>query len=165
MTASPIDAKSDVVQAASELESLLHSRIATTDDMSLSSDPVKKPSEHILWYNTLPQPFETKLLQAVKAQYGHIAVFDRTLGACPEISRDLGSWCANQYLIDALCEKRLRRYEVKTERAFYARSATGDVTELDKKQAELRSAIDFAEKERKRPAAVEQHELSSKVTE
>lgn len=47
MTASPIDAKTDVALAAHELETILHSRIATTQDMSLTN-AVKKPDEHIL---------------------------------------------------------------------------------------------------------------------
>ena len=56
MTASPIDAKADVTQAANELETLLHSRIATTQDMSLT-DAAKRPEEKLLRYASLAQPF------------------------------------------------------------------------------------------------------------
>lgn len=38
MTASPIDAKTDVVLAAQELETVLDSKIATTLDMSLTGE-------------------------------------------------------------------------------------------------------------------------------
>lgn len=47
MTASPIDAKVDVALAATELETVLDSKIATTEDMSLI-DAVKKPDECVL---------------------------------------------------------------------------------------------------------------------
>ena len=166
MTASPIDAKTDVTQAAGELENLLNSRIATTLDMSLT-DAVKKPTEQVLRYATLPQAFETRFLQSVKAQFGHVEVFRRVFETAPEISRQLGSWCTDRYVVNALSEKRLRQYELKVEQKFHARSTSRDIKELDEKHADLRLAIDFAEKERsnRASAGIQHDDLSSKVLE
>ena len=162
MTASPIDAKTDVRQAADELEKLLDSRIATTLDMSLT-DAVKQRTEAVLSYETLPQPFETRLLQTVKTQYGHVEIFQKIFEASPEIARHLGSWCADQYLFNSLSEERLRRYEIDTERNFYTHSVQRPVEELDRKQAELRSALKFMQKERSKASDIVEGYLSSKV--
>ncbi len=148
MTASPVDAKTDVVQAALELETLLHSRIATTDDMSFTA-AVKRPKEEILLYAPLTRPYETRLLQSVKAKFGHIHAFSQTFEECPRVARELGSWCADQYLIDALAEKRLKQYEEKAERTFYSSNADRDVRDLDKIHADLRSAIELLEQHRR----------------
>ena len=166
MTASPIDAKSDVIQAANELETLLHSRIATTLDMSLT-DAVKKPAEQVLRYSPLPQPFETKLLRSVQAQFGHVGVFRRVFETAPRVARELGSWCADRYLINAFSEKRLRSYEIKEERTFYARSITRDIKELDAKHSELRSAFDHVAREGACPVSdtVRSSDVSSRVLE
>ena len=166
MTASPVDAKMDVMQAATELETILHSRIATTLDMSLVN-PDKKTTEQTLHYAALRQPFETPLLKAFKAEFGDIGAFRRVFATCPEIARQLGAWCADQYLIDELSESKLRRYEVKLEQRFDARRTLDNVQVLDAGLAELRSAFDFLEKEhaRKRVAFDDQYSISPKVRE
>lgn len=142
MTASPIDAKTDVWEAASELETLLDSKIATTTDMSFT-DAVKRPTEHMISYDALPKPFETQLLQAVKASYSHIEAFTKVFNECPEIARELGSWCADQYLTERLSEKNLKGYADKIERKFFKRRMGRDVQELDDAVAEVRAAIEF----------------------
>ena len=163
MTASPIDAKSDVAQAANDLESLLHSRIATTMDASLT-DAVKKPKEQVLPYDALPMPFETRLLQEVRTGYSDIEVFKRVFDIAPRIARELGAWCANQFIISSISEKRVRLYEGKVERKFHQRSRSRDVKDLDAKQAQLRSAVDFVERKRKElPVNIPELDLSSKV--
>ena len=165
MTASPIDAKTDVVQAANELESLLHSRIATTMDASLA-DAVKKPKELALHYDALQMPFETPLLQAVRNQYGDVEVFRKAFELAKRIARELGPWCADQYIIASISEKRLRAYELKVERKFYKRHRRDDVTVLDTKQAQLRSAVDFVQtKGAEISTELESSNLSSKVRE
>lgn len=145
MTASPIDAKADVWTAASELETLLDSKIATTTDMSFT-EAVKRPSEYVMYYSALGRPFETPLLQATKASFGHVELFEKVFDYCSEIAGELGSWCADQYLIDRLSEKNLKGYTSKLERKFYARSAQrtdGDIQEVDDAEAEVRAAIAF----------------------
>ncbi|KAK3678102.1 Dicer-like protein 1 [Recurvomyces mirabilis] len=124
MTASPIDAKTDVEQAANELETLLDCRIATTTDMSLT-DAIKKPIEKVLTYLCLPREgVETPLLRSIKARFGTPVLFERVYEQAVEISRHLGRYCSDLYLINALSERKLKRYEIETERKYYWRTGT-----------------------------------------
>lgn len=146
MTASPIDAKVDVIQAASELECLLDSKIATTSDMSLT-EAIKKPHEQVLTFPPLPQAgFETQLLQAVKARYEHISVFAKAFERAHEISRHLGRWCADCFLLHAFSHEKSKKYELDVEQKFHARNTDRKVAELDDSIKEIRDAIDFVQK-------------------
>lgn len=164
MTASPVDAKEDVTQVAEQLEALLHSRIATTNDMSLSA-AVNRPKENILSYDVLPQPFETRLLQLMRSRYNHIAEFQTIFDKCPAIARELGSWCSDQYLMDALAEKQLKRFQDRNEQGFRAHSVDSSMQDLDHKQAELGAAVELIEAERikRSDAVVHETALSEKV--
>ncbi|KAK4540519.1 hypothetical protein LTR36_009157 [Oleoguttula mirabilis] len=167
MTASPIDAKADVVQAANELESLLHCHIATTDDMSLT-EAIKKPSEQVLKYATLLQKVsDTALLKSIKARFPDLGMFERQFEAVPEIARHLGRWCADLYLVDALSERKMRRYELQLQkRYYYGPSQAGQkVSQLDDKLATLRDVIEFVEKAQSQHVAIRPGDFSSKVTE
>lgn len=151
MTASPIDAKTDVVQAASELENLLDCRIATTSNMSLA-EAIKKPSETILTYLALPRVgLETTLLQQLEARYGHMEIFATIFARAVDIARHLGRWCADRHLVFALSSDRLKKFEMKVERSFYERSVQEDPEkrqkDLDEALKQLNEAIDFAQKE------------------
>lgn len=121
MTASPIDAKVDVIQAASELESLLDCKIATTDGLSLA-EHIKRPDEEILRYDALPQNcFETPLLQDLTSRFGHIEVFASTFQRAAEVARHLGRWCADSFLLHAFSPERSRKYSVEVEKKWHAR--------------------------------------------
>ena len=166
MTASPIDGKSDVDQAATELETILDARIATTFDMSLV-DAVKKPTEQVQRYAALSRPLASPLLQACNNRYSHILVFHRSIQKWQLLARELGYWCADQYLIDKLSERRLRRFESAAEQRFHAQSQNNDISELDDELAELRSAIAYVQSEGLKIATAEINAttLSSKVLE
>ncbi|EMC91542.1 hypothetical protein BAUCODRAFT_570103 [Baudoinia panamericana UAMH 10762] len=181
MTASPIDAKTDVVQAASELESLLHSQIATTADMSLV-EAVKKPKEHVFQYDALPTTgSETDFLRSIKTRFAVPAMFDGICRQSVEISRHLGRWCADLYLANALSERKLPQYELEADRKYYYRDggkrdspmlsenedsistsrrtpieiAVGsNISQLDKRQAVIRAIIAFVESEQSKHAAI-----------
>ena len=142
MTASPIDAKTDVLGAATELETLLDCKIATTTDMSFAQ-VMKRPEELMISYDALHQPHDTGLLYLAKESFGHIEVFAKIFDECPTIARELGSWCADQYLVDKLSERNLKGYADKLERKFFARRMERDVKELDDAVAEVRDAIAF----------------------
>ncbi|SMQ54273.1 unnamed protein product [Zymoseptoria tritici ST99CH_1A5] len=172
MTASPIDAKTDVVQAASELETLLGCRIATTSDMSLA-ESIKKPKECVLQYDALPQTgAETLLLQSLKARYGHVEVFNKTFEQATDISRVLGRWCADSHLVDALGSDKLKKLEATVERRFYARdrSQAADSearqAELERQLKELRDAVAYVQEQATSTAnlaTVTADDVSSKV--
>lgn len=69
-------------------------------------------------YSALAKPSDSKLFQLAKARFGHITVFRGAFDKWSTIARELGNWCADQYLIDTLSEKRLRKYEMKVEQKF-----------------------------------------------
>ncbi|KAM0717086.1 hypothetical protein Q7P37_006938 [Cladosporium fusiforme] len=142
MTASPVDSKSDVTQAAFELESLLHSRIATATDLSFQQ-ALKNRKEEVLQYGPLKRPFETEFLAAIKARYAHIGVFQKLFNTAKDVAAELGPWCAGQYLVDALAEKKLPKYEALVERGFYASSVSRSRADLDRDLAEVRNASEF----------------------
>ncbi|KAK0259642.1 Dicer-like protein 1 [Friedmanniomyces endolithicus] len=189
MTASPVDAKSDVEQAANDLESLLHCRIATTTNMSLTQ-AIKKPDEQVLKYPPLPREgFETSLLKSIKARFSTATMFEPVFEKSVELSRHLGRWCADNYLFHALSERRQKRYESEADRRYYHISSTSNevspptvaisslttdgqahgtkqVSQLDQKQALIKSVIDFVEKEQAKHAVLQPvGDLSPKVLE
>lgn len=142
MTASPIDSRADVLQAAHELEGLLHSRIATATDLSLQQF-LKRKDEHVMLYGPLRSPFETEFLTATKARFSHIVVFHKVFNTAMDIAAELGPWCADQYLVDALAEKKLLKYEALVEQNFYASTDGKSRVELDDQLAELRKASEY----------------------
>lgn len=149
MTASPIDAKTDVVQAASELEELLDCRIATTSDMSLA-DAIKKPNEQLIIYPALPHvAFETALLQKLKARYSGMEVLTKIFAAATDIARHLGRWCADCHLLLAISPEKLKRLELKVENRFYERTSLQDPEkrqkELDIMLKEINEAVIFTQ--------------------
>ncbi|KAK3110193.1 Dicer-like protein 1, partial [Teratosphaeriaceae sp. CCFEE 6253] len=187
MTASPIDAKSDVEQAANELETLLHCRIATTTDMSLTENS-KKPREIVLTYPLLPRAgVETALLRSIKARFSTATMFEEQFEKSKEIARHLGRWCADAYLIDALSERRIKRYEQEADRRYYFAPASASnatsrvdsaalspgehaqgtpsngVSQLDQKQAMIRDVISFIDSEKLKYTTIEDGDLGPKV--
>lgn len=148
MTASPIDAKMDVTKAASELETLLDSKIATTSDMSLTN-AIKKPTEEVLRYDTLPQAgFDTALLQAIRARYGDVSDFTKIFTRATDIARHLGSWCADCYLLDTFSDDKCKKFKVAAEQKFHARNAGQEVLELDETLKVIDAAVHFAQERR-----------------
>lgn len=118
MTASPVDAKVDVKEAAQDLETLLHSRIATTSDLALLRKTVFKPIEEVAVYRRLTPPFETALHTKLKTCYGRMSVFRKLFDASKGISAELGAWCSDIYWSFALTEKEARKVEMTIERSF-----------------------------------------------
>ena len=168
MTASPIDAKTDVTQAASELESLLHCRIATSTHMSLA-EAVKRPAEHILRYAPLPhQPFETDFLRAIRLRFFDVNIFDKVYESAREIGRQLGRWCADAYVANTISEANLQKYEHMLRRRYYSRSATEtdqDISQLDTEMERLQELIGFVKVTQASHLGQESMDLSSKIRE
>ncbi|GAB7362238.1 hypothetical protein MBLNU230_g2263t1 [Neophaeotheca triangularis] len=165
MTASPVDAKTDAVQAAHELETLLHSRIATTTGLSFQ-EAVKRPSEAVLRYAPLKAPFETSFLRDVKTRWPNVIIYKDLYERCESIASHLGRWCADQYLLRALSEQKLRKFVSRTERAFNSRKIARPIGELDDAVAELQEASKYVEQQsQERSFQMEESDLSSKVQE
>jgi endoribonuclease Dicer len=165
MTASPVDAKTDAMQAAHELETLLHSRIATANDLSFQ-EIVKKKHEQVLEYGPMNQPFETEFLRATIARFSHVKVLQTAFDTVRGIAAELGTWCADQYLVEALAEKKLRKYELVVERAFNECPGGRTIADLDKELAEIRKASEYVRgRWELMPKRIDSKDLSVKVRE
>ncbi|OGE58522.1 hypothetical protein PENARI_c001G00533 [Penicillium arizonense] len=111
MTASPVDTKCDIAEAAMRLETLLDSRIATTSDLSLLRHFVSRPKEEEWVYQVLHSPFETELYGTMKTKFGHLSVLETTFQFALHASSELGGWCADQVWPLALANEMLPKLE------------------------------------------------------
>ncbi|KAJ5799821.1 uncharacterized protein N7518_001889 [Penicillium psychrosexuale] len=111
MTASPVDAKCDIAEAAIQLETLLDSRIATTSDLTLLRNFVNKPMEEEWVYDKLPPPFETNLHGTLKIKYGDMPILEGAFRFASVASSELGAWCADQVWALALADEVLPKLE------------------------------------------------------
>ncbi|KAJ5177896.1 uncharacterized protein N7500_000595 [Penicillium coprophilum] len=111
MTASPVDAKCDIAEAALQLETLLDSRIATTSDLALLRNFVNKPIEEEWVYDKLPPVFETNLHGILKTKYGDMPILEGAFRFASVASSELGAWCADQVWALALADEVLPKLE------------------------------------------------------
>lgn len=162
MTASPVDAKVDVDEAALELETLLHSRIATAQDMSLAA-VLKKKNELVIHYGPLRGPFDTEFLSLIMERFGHLKIYSKIFSTARTVAADLGPWCADHYLVEAFAEKRRARYEAAVSRDFLSESAGRPMSELDNKLEDVDNACVYASYRWKISNFQYDQELSAKV--
>ncbi|OQO09415.1 hypothetical protein B0A48_04813 [Cryoendolithus antarcticus] len=142
MTASPIDSKGDVVQAAQELETLLHSRILTSAKARRSEHQMRQ-DEKILLYASLRPPFETNFVGNVRSRFGHISVLAKVYSIAQLVASELGDWCADQYLLRAFTEKRVNRYKRGIEQVHNARTVNAPIDALDAAVADIQAASKY----------------------
>jgi endoribonuclease Dicer len=164
MTASPVDSKTDVRQAASELETLLHSRIATATDLSFQQ-VLRRSEEIFINYAPLRQAFETELLSATKSRFSHLKVFEKVFKLAKDTAAELGPWCADLYLAGALAESHLRKFEAIVGKKFRASSVGKSISDMDREIEEVRRASEYVtgrwkiEKDKDRHVSSKVHEL------
>ena len=145
MTASPVDAKVDVIEAARELERLLHARIATTTSGSLIEFQ-NRVSQQTLVYPPLRTPFETPLYKQMKSKFGNIGsrLFQRLFIKSKDASSKLGAWASDKLWELALTdEQQVRRTEMSMERAYHKENGSEDTTQLDTDFAILKEAAEL----------------------
>ncbi|KAM0328030.1 hypothetical protein ACHAQA_005431 [Verticillium albo-atrum] len=119
MTASPVDALTDIKIAAAQLEGLLHSEIATIPEDSLSFRQVQKEvAEKDCKYHSLERPFITQLHWKIQEQVRNNKNFARALAYSFETSSSLGSWCADRFWQLFLTEETLMKMAAQTEQDF-----------------------------------------------
>ncbi|OCL05832.1 dicer-like protein 1 [Glonium stellatum] len=140
MTASPVDAKIKIKQAARELETLLNCKITTTSESSLVRNNISRPSEDVVEYDRLAEPFETPLHQELKARFGDVSPFKKLFHASKEISAQLGRWASDMFWSFSLAEAETRKMEMRAERKFHVRRDANPIAELDAQIARLREA-------------------------
>lgn len=120
MTASPVDAKTDFLLAATHLETLLHSEIATVDPEKhelLQPAHVEIPVE----YRLAPAAFGTPLWQHLHALIGHNECFRKLFEFSKGCTRELGTWCADRTWHLLLTRDEMAKAKAKTERKINAR--------------------------------------------
>ncbi|KAI3032539.1 hypothetical protein CBS147345_1153 [Aspergillus niger] len=111
MTASPIDTKGDIVDEATRLEKLLDSRIATTSNMSLLRQVVRRPVERVWSFNKLEQPFATSLYKHLEDRFGDMACLEGIFRFAWQASSELGRWCSDRAWARALADDVLPKLE------------------------------------------------------
>jgi endoribonuclease Dicer len=111
MTASPIDTKGDITEAATRLETLLDSRIATTSKITLLREVVSRPIEKVWAYNRLESPFATEFYKLMDTRYGNIKVLEGVFRFAWHASSELGKWCSDRAWWHALADDVLPKLE------------------------------------------------------
>lgn len=139
MTASPVDAIIDVRKAATELEGMLDSRIATTADPDSLRRTVGKPKDElIIYYEPLLAHTNTHLTFQMKSLLGINKVFSKAFSFADSASRELGPWFVDRMWRMFLEDEEALKLEVKTERAFTKEMASSGVVE--RQVSSIRSA-------------------------
>lgn len=133
MTASPVDALIDVRQAATELEGLLQSRIATTADPDALRRTVGKPkAENIVHYDPLHAPINTILTFKLRPLIANNKLFSKAFSFAESASRELGTWFVDRMWQLFLEDDEALKLATKTQRAFTKEMASSEVVERRK---------------------------------
>ncbi|KAI0132078.1 hypothetical protein BJ170DRAFT_612321 [Xylariales sp. AK1849] len=135
MTASPVDAKTDLATAAAQLEGLLHSEIATVIDAELMRDTSSNQegggSERMVEYGLPSEPFETPLWQKLNKLVGKNDVLKRLFTFSKASTRELGRWCADRVWHLCLTPEEILKVKARTERNLLMHQAELPVSTID----------------------------------
>ncbi|KAH6660429.1 hypothetical protein BKA67DRAFT_616874 [Truncatella angustata] len=118
MTASPVDAKTDLAIGAAQLEGLLHAEIATVDDPALMRTVSSKDGaalDQLIEYWLPGENIETPLWQKLNNLLGRNIIFRKLLVYTRACTRDLGRWCADRVWQISLTPNELAKARAKTE--------------------------------------------------
>ena len=163
MTASPVDANTDVQETAVQLEMMLDCRIATTSDVALAANSINRPEEEIARYTRLSDGYETPFHQILKTRYGQLPVFAKLFKKAKQHAAELGRWAADEYWSFCFSEKESRKRELRQELQFNRMKSEKSVTELDGEIAQLREAAEHVKSHDNGVPKLTQKDLSSKV--
>ncbi|KAF1965214.1 endoribonuclease dcr-1 [Bimuria novae-zelandiae CBS 107.79] len=163
MTASPVDANTDVKETAVQLERMLNCKIATTSDVTLASNSINRPTEEIARYSRLPSGYETAFHQELKARYGHMSVFEKLFTKAKLYASELGRWAADEYWSFCFSEKESRKRELRQEFRFNKANTKKSVEKLDDEIAQLREAAEYVKNHDNGVPRLLHEDLSSKV--
>ncbi|KAF2682135.1 hypothetical protein K458DRAFT_342502 [Lentithecium fluviatile CBS 122367] len=145
MTASPVDANTDVQDAATRLENLLHSRIATASATSFDWNKIARPREKVARYPILHHQYETPFHQEVKARYGDMGGFQKFFITSKRISSEIGCWASDKYWSFAFSEEESRKREDRKELQHNKEHNGQEVEKLNAKIARLQAASEFVQ--------------------
>ncbi|KAI1956642.1 Dicer-like protein 1 [Ophidiomyces ophidiicola] len=140
MTASPVDAKVDVVKAARNLETMLNSQIATASNLSLLQQTVARPSEERWVYDRLHKPFETPLYTKLHSRFGNVRALQKTFTYSLDASSNLGAWCADWVWSYALAETSLPKLEGRATRTAMGNIPVAKIIKAESEIQHIREA-------------------------
>ncbi|KAA8904644.1 hypothetical protein FN846DRAFT_21763 [Sphaerosporella brunnea] len=163
MTASPVDARVDVVEAAMDLERLLHSQIRTAEELSFVQRAAKRPNEQIIPFKPLKAPWETSLCLNLRKKYGDLHVLRKVFAFAKEATSQLGPWCADQIWESALSEKSAHKLQRKTEKATGKTFSKEAMDALEKEIALIQEAHEYISTLAFDPPQLTEEDCSSKV--
>ncbi|KAJ3574695.1 hypothetical protein NPX13_g4287 [Xylaria arbuscula] len=119
MTASPVDAKTNVHVAAAQLEGLLHCEIATVNDPDVFlRAAINKPTEGLIEYQNAGVSFETVLWRRLYELVGRNRAFARIFTYSRDCTTEIGRWAADRVWKLWLTQDKGIGIEAKTERDF-----------------------------------------------
>lgn len=90
---------------------MLDSQIATTSDLTLLRQFIKRPREKVWAYNRLEAPFATELFKTMKDHFGDLSSLETVFRFAWNASSELGRWCADRAWAHALADDVLPKLE------------------------------------------------------
>ncbi|KAL1967917.1 hypothetical protein VTN77DRAFT_2334 [Rasamsonia byssochlamydoides] len=162
MTASPIDAKGDVVKAAVTLEKLLDSQIATTSNLTLLRQVVNRPTEQVWKYPRLDPPFKTALYECLETRFGDVECLAKIFKFSLNASSELGEWCSDRVWAYVLAEEVLPKLQGSVSRAFNRSIRNGSMDKVENEINRLKDACQVVAAYKLRSHDIS-HQLSPKV--
>ncbi|KAI2626207.1 hypothetical protein GGS21DRAFT_530579 [Xylaria nigripes] len=118
MTASPVDARTDVDMAAAKLEGLLHCEISTVYGPA-SGAAINRSSDGIIHYqNMMGTPSNTDLWQDLYQIVGQTPEFTRLFAYSTASTNELGRWAADRVWKIWLTQEELDKIEARIQRRF-----------------------------------------------
>lgn len=167
MTASPIDVRGQssdhIKQAVSDLERLLHAKIATISSEQLASNSISRPDEEIAIYARLQPAQETVLHKAIKGKFGDITVFQKFFLASQRHGSELGRWASDMYWSFAFADEQSRKLQQREEIKYNRAKLNDSQKEWDTKVQRLKEAAEFVQQYTIEPPTFGDGDLSSKV--
>jgi endoribonuclease Dicer len=163
MTASPVDANTDIKEAAVQLEAMLDCKIATTSDITLAANAINRPMEEIARYKRLAAGYETTFHRELKDRFGHLPVFKKLFSQSKRFASELGRWASDEYWTFAFTEAESRKREIREEFRFHKTLTNESVDKLNVQITQLREAADYVKSFNNGIPTITEKDLSSKV--
>ncbi|KAJ3942648.1 Dicer-like protein 1 [Colletotrichum fioriniae] len=158
MTASPVDAQTNMKVATAQLECLLHSEIATVSEESLSLNPSKrKITEREIHYTPLVRSFESELVQKIRALVRRNQLFDKELQWTSTAMAELGPWVADRFWKLYLTDNTIARLANRTDINYSGFDGNGKHT------AAVQQLRDIIQSHSFKPPTLSLDDVSSKV--
>jgi endoribonuclease Dicer len=168
MTASPVDVRGlkpgVVIEAATNLERMLCSKIVTVSEDALAANNISRPEEKIALYERLREEFETPLHIKIKDRYGDVKAFNKFFVASKRIASELGRWASDMYWSFAFADEQARKLQLREEYKYNRLNGVNvNVEELDAKIQRLKDAATFVQGYDFGTPRLGKEDLSSKV--